>query len=301
MHYSNNFRIYFYPILILVLLGIIWGSGYSIAKLAMQNGVPPLGYAFWQSLGPAIVLSVLAVLQKQPLQLKQPNIIYYFICGLLGIALPNTNMYFTAPHLPAGILAVIINITPILIYILSLGLRVERFKLASLIGIIAAVLGIMLILIPKASLSALADIPWAVQALATPLCFAISIIYIARQQMNDSPLTQAAGMLLCSAILLTPLIISTHAFYPLTTFNFPAFLIILEVILSSIGYILLFHLLKIAGPIFYSLVSSIVALTGLFWGWLIFAEYLNLWSSLAVVLIIIGITLVSLQQAKSQN
>lgn len=289
---------YFYPTLILLLLGIIWGSGYAIAKLAMQNGVPPLGYAFWQSLGPAILLSLVAFLQKHLLRLNQQKIIYYFICGLLAIALPNTNMYFTAPHLPAGILAVIINITPILIYVSSLGLGLERFSMPSFAGVYLAILGIMLILIPKASLPSLATLPWAVQALATPLCFAVSIIYIARQQVADSPLTQAAGMLLCSAILLTPLIISTHAFYPLTKFNLPVFLIVLEIILSSIGYILLFHLLKIAGPIFYSLVSSIVALTGLFWGWLIFAEHLNLWSGLAMVFIILGISLVSLHQAK---
>jgi len=295
---TNWVRHFLYPTLILILLGIIWGSGYSIAKLAMMKGVPPLGYAFWQSIGPALLLSLVAFCQKQPLRLNHKKIAYYFICGLLAIALPNTNMYFTAPYLPSGILAVIINITPILIYILSLGLKLERFSVPAFAGVYLAILGIMLIIIPKASLPELATIPWAVQALATPLCFAVSIIYIAKKNMADSALTQAAGMLLFSAILLTPLIIGTHGFYPLTHLTLPVLLIVLEIILSSIGYILLFHLLKIAGPIFYSLVSSVVALTGLFWGWLIFAEKLNLWSGFAVIFIILGISLVSLQQAK---
>lgn len=295
---KNWFRHYLYPTFILLLLGIIWGSGYSIAKLAMTNGVPPLGYAFWQSLGPAILLSLVAFLQKHSMQFQRSKIIYYFICGLLAIALPNTNMYFTAPHLPSGILAVIINITPIIIYVLSLGLGLERFSVSAFAGVYLAILGIMLILIPKASLPSLTTIPWVVQALATPLCFAISVIYIARKNIGDSALTQAAGMLLFSAVLLTPMIITTHEFYPLTHLTFPVFLIVLEVILSSIGYILMFHLLKIAGPIFYSLVSSVVALTGIFWGKLIFSEQLNLWSGLAVMFIILGISLVNIQQAK---
>lgn len=294
------FRHYLYPIVILLLLGIIWGSGYSIAKLAMTNGVPPVGYAFWQSLGPAILLSLVAFLQRHSIQFQRSKIIYYFICGLLAIALPNTNMYFTAPHLPSGMLAVIINITPIIIYILSLGLGLERFNMPAFAGVYLAILGIMLILIPKASLPSLASIPWVVQALATPLCFAVSIIYIARRNIGDSALTQAAGMLLFSAILLTPLIIATHEFYPLTHLSFPVFLIVLEIILSSVGYILMFHLLKIAGPIFYSLVSSVVALTGIFWGKLIFAEQLNLWSGLAVMFIVLGISLVSVQQASQK-
>ncbi len=291
---------YLYPTLILILLGVIWGSGYSIAKLAMANGVPPLGYAFWQSLGPAILLSVITLLKKTKIALNKNYLIYYFICGLLAIALPNTNMYFTASHLPSGLLAIIINITPILIYIITLGLGLERFSVQAFAGVYLAILGIMLVLIPEASLPAFSSMPWVVQALATPLCFAVSIIYIAKKNIAHSSITQAAGMLLCSAILLIPLIISTHEFYPLTQVNLPVFLIILEIILSSLGYILLFYLLKIAGPIFYSLVSSVVALTGLFWGWLIFGERLNFWSSLAAIFIILGISLVSLQQARDK-
>ncbi len=30
----------------------------------MTNGVPPLGYSFWQSLGPAIIIGVLALLTR---------------------------------------------------------------------------------------------------------------------------------------------------------------------------------------------------------------------------------------------
>lgn len=290
-----------YPTLVLILLGFIWGSGYSIARLVMIKGVPPLGYAFWQSLGPALVLSAITFLQKQPLRFSRPHARYYFMCGLLGIALPNTNMYFTASHLPSGMLAIIINITPILIYVFSLGLKLERFSMAACAGVYLAILGILLILIPDASLPERATIPWAVQALLTPLCFAVSIIYIARQKIEVSALTQAAGMLLFSALLLMPLIIGTHEFYPLNQASLPVFLILLEIVLSSLGYILLFHLLKIAGPIFYSLVSSVVALTGLFWGWLIFGEKINFWGGLAALFIITGISLVSVQQAKIKN
>src|SRR4029078_10815035 len=84
---------------ILILLGFIWGTGYSIARFAMTNGVPPLGYSFWQSIGPALIISCIAFSQHKSLKIL-PNARYYLICGLTGIVIPNTSMYFAASHLP---------------------------------------------------------------------------------------------------------------------------------------------------------------------------------------------------------
>src|SRR5579863_9025259 len=97
------------PLALLLLLGMIWGTGYSIARFAMTHGVNPLGYSFWQSVGPALLIGLLAYRRKHDITLSTAHYRYYFICGLTGIAIPNTNMYFAAPHLPAGLLAVIVN------------------------------------------------------------------------------------------------------------------------------------------------------------------------------------------------
>src|SRR3990167_11063621 len=93
-----------YSLLLLILLGTLWGTGYSIARFAMTNGVPPLGYSFWQSLGPAIIIGsiVLSPKKSSPTIGKQTPWLYYFICGLTGIVIPNTSMYFAAAHLPAS-------------------------------------------------------------------------------------------------------------------------------------------------------------------------------------------------------
>ena len=93
-------------------------------------------------------------------------------------------------------------------------------------------------------------------------------------------------MLLISTIILIPLVLSFHKFYPLNSLSLPHLAIILEIILSSIGYIIVFELLKRMGPVFYSLISGVVAVTGLFWGWIIFNECLQLWLACAVIFII---------------
>lgn len=281
---------------LLVLLGFIWGSGYSLARYATTHGVSPLSYAFWQSLGPAIVLLLFSLKSwlRDDARLLQywP---YYLISGLLGIALPNTNMYFSAPHLPAGTVAVIANTVPLMVYPLALIFGQERFVSLRLAAVLLGVVGIMLIVVPGAEMYHSGGMHWVLMTLLTPLSFALCVIYISRYrppQLEDSILS--TGMLIMSSILLLPVVLHSHGFY---WFAWPlshvSMVVLLEIVLSSMGYLLFFRLIKLAGPVYYSLVSGVVCLTGLFWGWLFFSEQLSVGMLIAVIFILVAIVLVT--------
>ncbi len=287
---------------LLILLGFIWGTGYSIARFAMTNGVPPLGYSFWQSLGPAILLSLIVFKTRPTMKITTPYLRYYLICGLTGIVIPNTNMYFAAPHLPAGLLAVVVNIVPIMAYPLALLARVESFNWTRFIGICSALSGLMLIVLPKTSLPSPEMIPWIFSVLLTPLSFAFCSVYIARYRpLHSDSISVSAGTLICSSLFLLPLVLFNHSFYlPHFPLTLPDWVILLEIILSSIGYILFFQLIKVAGPVYYSLVDTIVSLTGLMWGYVIFHEKLNHWTGTAVFLILFALILVTKRQANPE-
>lgn len=282
-------------ITLLVLLGVIWGSGYSIARYATTHGVPPLGYSFWQSVGPAIFLLMVSII-KGEIIISAHTLRYYVIVGVLGIALPNTNMYFAAPHLPAGILAVIVNTVPIMMYPLALLARQEKFNKVRMLGVMAGIVGILLIVMPHNDYSLIPN-PWALITLFTPFFFAMCALYSVHDRpAGVSSLNLATGMLVTSAIMLLPLVIDLHEFYPLTSFSLPNISVMVEIILSSIGYIIFFQLLKVAGAVYYSLVGGIVAMTGLFWGWLFFGETLGVLNIIAIMMIIIALVVVSLVQ-----
>lgn len=285
----------------LITLGVIWGTGYSIARFAMTHGVPPLGYSYWQSIGPAIIMLFITLARKDKFCPSTSRARFYLISGFTGIAVPNTAMYFAAAHLPASILAMIVNTVPVFAYPLALLLNLEKFNWHRMLGIILAFLGLMLIIAPKSSLPAPNLVPWVIMTLITPLSFAICSIYIARYRPPDcDSLTLSAGMLLASAVILLPLVIYSGSFYhlnvPLTA---PEYVILLEIILSSIGYILFFQLIKMAGPVYYSLVDTVVVLTGVSWGYLIFNEHLNKWTTIAVILIVFALLLVTKYQRQA--
>lgn len=279
------------PLTLLVFLGLIWGSGYSIAKYATMNGVSPLGYAYWQSLGPAVLMCLILFSRKESLPKDKKHIRFYGICGLLGIAIPNTNMYLIAPHLPAGILAVIVNTVPIITYPLALLLQQENFSQKRFWGVFAGFVGIIIMIgLPSNTLSL-----WTLLALISPLSFSLCALYINRYRpQNLSSLTLSAGMLIASSLLLSPLIFLTKSFYPLMLpFSLPDWIVVLEILLSTLGYVIFFLLLKKAGPVYYSLVGGIVSITGLFWGGIIFHEGLSIRNALAVGLIFLALFWVS--------
>lgn len=284
-------------ILLLILLGFIWGSGYSLAKFAMTNGVSPLGYAFWQSLGPALLLSGVCAATNNKLNLKSNHWPYFLICGLIGIAIPNTNMYFIASHIPAGLLAVLVNTVPLLVYPLALMTGQEKIDGWRFFALILGMTGVLLII--GLNVTGLFS-GWTLLALLSPLGFALCSIYIgARQPTELNALQAATGMLLAATLLLLPLVIQQNAFYSLTgQFTLVKQVIVLEIILSSLGYLLFFILIRLAGPVFYSLTGGAVALTGLFWGYLIFNETPTPIQSIAVALVISAIFLLSWRQSR---
>ncbi|WP_397600014.1 DMT family transporter [Silvanigrella sp.] len=283
-----------YPIFLLISLGFTWGTSFSIAKFAMESGITPLGYAFWQSLGPAILVFILSYIQKKsvpPYNLQ--HIFFYFICGLLGIALPNLTMYFSASHVPSGILGLIINTSPILTYILSIVFVIEKFSWTRFIGIILGFLGLFILFLPK--LSNYLEYKWMLFALLTPLLLASCTVFMVKLRPNNtSSLALSCGMLVAATFIIMPLVYLNNSFHPIVfPLNKPDFFILIEIILSSIGYVLFFELLRVAGAVFYSLVGCIVALAGLFWGYIIFGENIKPFEWFSILFIISAIFLVS--------
>lgn len=289
----------------LLLLGFIWGSGYSIARYATTHGVPPLGYSFWQSLGPTVFLILIGCKQKKIKKnicasFKSTYFPFFFLCGLLGIAIPNSNMYYTAAHLPAGMLAVLVNTVPLFVYPIACAFKQESFSIERIIGVLVGFFGIVYLIFPFHSLTQLPEMfqmtRWAWLTLLSPLCFALCAVYISHARPSSVGIYAASiGMLATSTLFLAPFVWFHHDFYSLLPpFDLPKYVVMLEIVLSSIGYLLFFYLIEYAGSVYYSLTGSVVCLTGIFWGYLLFGETIGQTQIVAILMIISAILIISL-------
>jgi len=224
---------------------------------------------------------------------------FFFIAAVVGIVIPDLNKFFLAKHLQSGALGVITNTVPLFIYPLAIIMREEEFSLIRLLGVILGVIGIFLIITGGVFFGLQLNI-WALFALISPLCYAVASIYIVRNNPRDcSPTELCFGMLCYSALLLLPSAIVVLPQQLPIIFSFDLALVItLEIVLTTLGYVLLFMVLRKAGSVCYSLTDGVVAITSLFLGAIFFAEKFFLSSGIGILLILCGIAVVVKNQIK---
>ena len=278
------------PIILLVILGIDWASGYAIAGYVMRHGVAPNGYAFWQSIGPLLCLFLIQVLRRD-LRFIKGGLRYAVGCGIFGIVIPNLIIYYSAKNIDSGILTILANVTPLFAYLLALLFHQEKFNKSRLMLVLLGVVGILIIVIPlKINIISGLHSIWLYISLLIPLSYAFSFVFVSRYKpLAGNVLNYSFWMLLVSSMIITPLTLSTHDFYPLALNDFNACLILLEIILSSFGYVLLFIIIHKVGPVFFTLVNAVAAVSGVFYARLIFNQSISNSIYVAIVLIVIAI------------
>ena len=285
------------PAALLLILGSLWGLSFSLSKLAISNGVHPLGYALWQSAGPCVILLGVCLLRRRPPDLGRRSLRYYLLAGLLGIAIPNANFAFALQHVPAGILSIVVTLAPLLTYVLATLAGLERPTARRLAGLALGLAGALLLVLPKAALPSAQVTFWVAVSFVTPVFYSMNTVYAAKARPPDSDsVALACGMMGAAALWQLPVALSADALYGL---QYPPgvadWALLAQVTLSCFAHALFFELLRLAGPVTLSQVAYIVTLMGITWGWLIFDERHSPWIWLATGLIFAGVALVNWQ------
>src|SRR5260370_25373584 len=88
-------------------------------KLAAEAGMPPLAYAFWQSALSGLGLLAIAAIRGCRVPLEAGALKAYFLVGVLGLCPPGALLTFTAPHLPAGLVTLVLALSPPLTFLMA--------------------------------------------------------------------------------------------------------------------------------------------------------------------------------------
>lgn len=286
------------PLVLILTLGSLWGLSFSFSKMAANGGVHPVAYTFWQGLAAGTIVAAICRLRGMRIPLGRVCLRYYFMTGLIGIALPNIIIVTAIAHLPTGVMVLIIPFVPLITYLIAIGVRIERFAVIRFAGVLFGLAGVALIVLPQSSLPDPAAAPWFLLALATPVLYAVNNITAARLRPPDShSLPLAAGMLLAAALMLTPVMFAMDVLYlPGLPIGEAEIGMAGQIVISSVAYLMFFEILRLAGPVFMSFTGYIVTLTGIAWGVLLFGESHSPWVWGAACLIFAGLALVNLRR-----
>ena len=295
--HSSHSRVQ-HAILSLVLLvtsGVVWGGFYMLVKVATTGGIHPIGLALWEGLAGGVIVYAVAVASGRRLPIDGRHLRFYAINGLLGLTIPAVAFFAVAQRLPVGVTTLLFSLVPIMTYGVPLVARVEGLSWVRVAGILAGLSGVLLLLLPDTSLPEPGMSTWALVGFAAASFYALQNVYIVKGSPPDTDsLAVSCGTLLGGGLLLVPAVIATSSLYlppfPLDAVGWSAMGI---AVLSGLGTILFFGLLRYAGPVYGSQTAYTTMMSGVVMGYAIFDERLSWWVWAAIVLMSAGVALVS--------
>jgi drug/metabolite transporter (DMT)-like permease len=235
---------------LLLLLSLIWGSSFTLIKVAIPT-IPPFTMVAARVTIAAILLIAIARAQGHALPARGPMWAAFFVQGLLQSALPFTLISWGELHIASG-LAGVLNATPPM-FVLAIAMMTGRGRQAissrKIIGVALGLAGVA-VTIGIDALSALGTTAPLAQAavLGASLCYALAPIW--GQRFSGFPATvTAASAMSCAAILMVPALVLERPWTLAPTSHAVAAVVSLAVICTALAMVIYFRLIRTLGPL----------------------------------------------------
>ena len=285
----------FLHLAMLFTVGISYSLLFSVNKMAAEAGLPYVAYVFWHSLvGGQIQLLPGRLMGRGAWpKLSWLHLRTYLVWGGLAIAGPITLLTYVAPNLPAAIMTMILVLVPLFTYLFALLFRMERFRVLSVLALLMGLGGVLLVIVPEASLPDTEAAGWVLLALLAPASFSLVTVFAGKFRPPEAPsATLACGLLLGSALLLVPVMFGTGQFYVFPGPSLEGDLTLLYAsLLSAVIFYIFLEMVRLAGPVFATQHNYIAVLAGFGWGLLFFGEAHSAYIGGATALMFAGLAL----------
>ena len=289
--------------LILIILGLGWGLSFTLGKIAITAGGTPIGLTFWQSLFSGLILLAYVFFRHGKIIIPKIMFLPIIIITFLSVVIPNIIFYACIEHLDAGVLSISVSVIPLFTYLIAMGLRMDRFKIRRVLGLITGFCALLILILPENSLPDKRDIPWVLLALNCALCYALENIYIDRLALqNFGPIRLVCAVSFVSAIITFLLSLVMDQFFMLQPTNLYLFISTLGLgFISATAYSIFIYLIGRAGSVFSSQVGYLVTFFGVVWGIIILGESHSVFVWLSLAMIMLGIFLVKPKQTSQST
>ncbi|HJN04928.1 MAG TPA: DMT family transporter [Alphaproteobacteria bacterium] len=282
-----------FPLVLLVGGASIYGSIFAANKIVAEAGVPPMAYVFWQSVGGGLILFVLSALTRQLPPVSYRHLRQYAVTSTLGVVIPVIVLAIVAAKLQAGVVTLLITLTPAITYLYAMLFRVERFRWLGIGGVVFGLGGVALIVLPEGSLTAAGDAGWVLLLLIVPFCFATNNIFVALvSPPRTSSLMLACGLVLAAALISLVVMLIGEGFYGF--WEAPAsgsWGILWASGVNAVTFFCMFEIIRRTGPVFFAQYNYVIVIAGLIWSLVLFDENLSAWIWIAFAVMLVGLGL----------
>jgi drug/metabolite transporter (DMT)-like permease len=278
----------------LFVMGAGWGLTQPLGKMAVDGGYRQFGLVFWQVVISGVILGVLCLLRGKSLKFSSNQLWVCTIIAMIGTVLPGAGSYTALVYLPSGLVSILLSLVPMLAFPVAVLLGNEKFQWSRLTGLALGLCGVLLIVLPEASLPDRAMVAYIPIAIIAPLFYAVEGNYVARWGTAGlDPLQLLFGASVIAALISGPIALWQGQFInPLVPYGLAEWALIGSAVIHAAVYSAYVWLVGRAGPVFAVQVSYLVTAFGVVWAMWLLGERYSLWVWAAFAILLIGLALV---------
>lgn len=255
------------PHVIFLLICTIWGSSFILMKKATL-AFTPLGVGAGRVAGGAVILALLWWLVRSRWSLRRGDLAAVLFVVVIGYAIPYCIQPLLIERHGSAFIAMTVSFLPLLTSAVSVPMLrcwPSRRQVVGMLGGLACMAALA-----RDGLERNVPLADLLLAVSIPFSYALANVLIRRQLRHVAPLELSLVSLVLSTIVLLPLACGGGSSAVRRGDDFGlalASLAILGVVGTGIGSVLFNRLIRDEGPLFAGMVTYIVPVGGLAWGW----------------------------------
>ncbi len=252
--------------LLFSLVCLLWGSNFILMKKAGLS-FGPVGVGAWRVMGGAAALMLLSILLRRSWRVRRPHILPLAVVVVLGYAWPFVMQPSLINAHGSALMGMMVCLVPLATILVSVPLLRQAPTAGQVVGVLGG-LGFMAVLFSD-KLDASVPLTDLLLAASIPIGYSISNTTIKRS-LADVPALELTGLsLLLAGVFLTPLTVTTETIQPNEHFPLAlAALLWMGVVSTGLATFMLYYLVQRRGPLFAGMVTYIIPLIAVAWGYL---------------------------------
>ncbi len=281
-------------LLLLVALGLIWGSAYPVIRYGIVTGATPITFAAARYGVSAVAIAALAAATS----VARPTRAALALSALLGIpivGLYGLFLYVGEATTSGGLAAILIGVTPLLTALFALPvLPGESLHKLGYVGLVVGFVGVTILVAPPPGIRLASSVWGPVEVLAASASFAGGSVLLRKYRPEGETLWGVSVQFAVATLLLAAVVpfLEPHPALPLSdgVLLSLAYLVALP---SVTGYALYFYLHHHVGPGRANVVAYVNPIAALSIGTFLFAEPFEWWELVGFGVVLVGLTLLT--------
>ena len=279
-------------VLLLVLLGAIWGSSFFNIKIATQS-FEPYTLALIRVIFASIFLIIFSFFYKIKINAFSKDWKIYALVGLCNIAIPFSLIAVGTNKVDSYLAAILMSTTPLTGSILAhIFTKDEKITFFKSIGIILGFIGVLLLFFDKLVLNE-DNYFFALIILVGSTFYSIAGILILKKMKNSGNLNVTTSTMIWALIFLSPIaFIFERPFNSNPSLDSVLSLIYLGSVATGFAWWLRFKILMKNGLVFQTQVAYLIPIFGVIFGVLVLNEQITWKVFVSLIIIMSGIYIV---------